>query len=190
MSDETDARIERMLARARELRAQGLDPYHASGLANLELRLEFWPSGWAPDSLHVLVYGDFEPPPTDVEIHALGIRVGSQKREGTVISDALTVVEAQVAVAERSLAAVLEASRRMNVCHRPCCLSKTWRECYELLVRPSSGEGAEARSRSPSCRALTVGHDGVGRPLSGTCRALVLICHDEDGQLDDDNPER
>jgi hypothetical protein len=106
--------IERRFARVRELQAQGLDFIQASGLADLENRLEHWPPAWG-NNLLVLIYGDFQPPKEDVAFPDLGIRMGAQKREGTIISDALIVLDAYVSVEDRSITSVLDAVRRINV---------------------------------------------------------------------------
>ena len=109
-----DPDIDRLFERARELRGQGVDIMQAVGLADLENRLQRWPPAWG-DDLHILVYGDFEPPPEDVSFPDLGIRLGAKKREGSVISDALTVLDAYVSVTDKSIVSVLDAVRRINV---------------------------------------------------------------------------
>ena len=51
-----------MRRKTQELVATGMREGHARGLAQLEMRIAQWPSGWGDDLL-VLIYGDFNPPP-------------------------------------------------------------------------------------------------------------------------------
>jgi hypothetical protein len=54
----------------------------------------------------VLIYGDFDPPETDIDYPQLRIVVEKEKQEGTVIRSARTVVQARVVVDERSIPAL------------------------------------------------------------------------------------
>jgi hypothetical protein len=45
--------------------ARGFREGHASGLAQMEMRIAAWPSSWG-DDLVVLIYGDFDAPPAEL----------------------------------------------------------------------------------------------------------------------------
>ena len=83
------------LERQRELRAGGCDRSQAHGIAWLEQRIKEWP-GDSGDDLQVLLYGDFEPPETDLYIQPLEITIHSEKRDGTIIGSSLCVLTATV----------------------------------------------------------------------------------------------
>lgn len=102
------------LERARELHGQGFDWGQAWGHAWLEHRIRAWPSGWG-DDLQILIFGDFEPPKTDLHIHPLGITIHPEKLENTVIRSAMCVLKATVKVEEKSVPALIDAVRRINV---------------------------------------------------------------------------
>jgi len=105
---------EDILERARELQARGFDWGKAWGHAWLEHRISEWPSGWGND-LQILIYGDFEPPKADVHIQSLGITIHHEKLEKTVIRSARCVLKATVKIEEKSVKALIEAVRRINV---------------------------------------------------------------------------
>lgn len=102
------------LERARELNREGLDWGQAWGKAWLEHRIRNWPSAWGED-LEVLIYGDFEPPKEELHIPALRITVNPEKLEGTVISSAMCVLKATVEIDEKSVRALVDAGRRINI---------------------------------------------------------------------------
>jgi hypothetical protein len=106
--------IELMFARAQNLRAAGVSHSQAMALAEIEMRLSQWPKAWG-DDLKILVYGDFQPTPHDLDFPELGIRLGSTERKNTVIKGALAVVDATVTVDAKTIPAVLDAVRRINV---------------------------------------------------------------------------
>jgi hypothetical protein len=103
-----------MRSRALNLQQQGLDQIQAWGIALLETRVQVWPEAWG-DNLPILLYGDFEPPDTDIEFPSLGITVRHEKVEDTLISAAHCVLEAVVRVHERNLVGVIDAIRRINL---------------------------------------------------------------------------
>ncbi len=105
---------EQLLGRARELKRQGFTWGHAWGKAILEQRIENWPSGWG-DDLQILIYGDFQPPNGDLDFPELEITVHAEKIEGTVIRSALCVLKATVRISEKSVPALLDAARRINI---------------------------------------------------------------------------
>lgn len=102
------------LERTNDLHRQGYDWSEAFGRAQIEQCIEAWPSAWGED-LEVLVYGDFKPPDEDLIIPALGITVYKEKLEKTVIRSAMCVLKARVKITEKSLAAITDAARRINV---------------------------------------------------------------------------
>ena len=110
----TDPTAHRFIKRALELKGAGLDMSHAFGLASFEERVESWPSGWGADFV-ALVFGDFNPPDKDLAFESLGIIVEPNKVEGTIIKTAMTVLKAKVGVPEKTVAAVKDASRRLNL---------------------------------------------------------------------------
>jgi hypothetical protein len=106
--------MELALKRVRELQAQGLDWGHAWAKMNLEQRIERWPSGWG-DDFHILIYGDFEPPTEDLHISTLGITVNHLKRKNTIIKSAMCVLEASIRIEDKSVSAIVDAIRRINL---------------------------------------------------------------------------
>ena len=110
----TQAFPERMFARARELQGDGLDWLLANGIAWLEERVRQWPPAWG-DDLRVLLYGDFRVPDSTLTYPSLGITVHPEKKENTIIKGAMTVLEATVKVQEKSVPALIDAARRINV---------------------------------------------------------------------------
>ncbi len=105
---------ERMFARADELRGDGLDPLQANSIAWLEERIRQWPSAWG-DDLRVLLYGDFQAPDNTLTYPSLGITVHPEKMDNTIIKGAITVLEATVNVEAKSVPALIDAARRVNL---------------------------------------------------------------------------
>lgn len=105
--------VEKLFERARELQDGGLDWLQAVGRADLELMFAEWPSTWG-DDFQVLLYGDFDPPESDLEFEHLGIRVLHEPFEKSVIR-ARTVLRARIRMTERSVDALMDAIRRLNV---------------------------------------------------------------------------
>lgn len=104
------------LERVNELRAQGFDLGQAFKKTFLEHKIENWPSGWG-DDLHVLIYGDFEPPSEDISIPALGITINHKckDKEKTIVSSAMCVLEASVKIEGKNIPAIIDAIRRLNL---------------------------------------------------------------------------
>lgn len=96
-----------------ELVSGSLREGHARGLAKLEKRIAHWPSGWGDDLL-VIIYGDFEKPPTELNFPDLGISIEPEKVTNTIIKSAMCVLKARVKVAEKSVAGLIDASARIN----------------------------------------------------------------------------
>jgi hypothetical protein len=105
---------EQMFARARELQSDGLEWLHASGIAWLEERIRQWPPARG-DDLHVLVYGDLQPPTAVLTYPSLGITVHPEKQTNTIIRGATMVLEAVVKVKDKSIPALVDAARRINL---------------------------------------------------------------------------
>jgi len=98
-----------------DLRRQGVELVEANSLAWLEAQVQNWPAAWG-DELRVLVYGDFDPPQEDQVFSDLGITVYKEKQKKTHFSrNAWCVLRATVTVREKSVAALLDAARRVNV---------------------------------------------------------------------------
>ena len=100
--------------RALELRAEGLDFGRAWNTAWLEHRVQEWPADWG-DDLQVLIYGDFEAPKHTLQFPTLGISIHPEKVENSVIKFARCVLKASVKVEKKSVPALLNATRRVNV---------------------------------------------------------------------------
>lgn len=109
-----DTLPQRMLERVQCLRSTGTEWGQAFGKAWLEERIGYWPQGWG-DDLEILIYGDFEPPKTRIHTESLGITIHPDKLQKTPIKSAHCVVRASVKVEERSVAALVDAARRINV---------------------------------------------------------------------------
>lgn len=103
-----------MEKRERQLVNEGLDWGRARGRASLEFRIREWPSGWG-DDLQIVIYGDFEPPKSDLHIQPLGITIHPGKLENTVISSGRCVLKATVKIKEKSVPALKDAMGRINV---------------------------------------------------------------------------
>jgi len=106
--------LDAMFERARQHQAAGLDRSHALHLASFEARVEQWPSGWGND-FGALIFGDFNPPDQALRFDRLGISIQPENLTNTVVRSALTVLEARVSVSEKSVAAVKDAARRLNL---------------------------------------------------------------------------
>jgi hypothetical protein len=105
---------QRVLDRAAEIQTTGLDEDITFGTAWLEERIRLWPESWGND-LRILIYGDFDPPTAVLEIPSLGITVFPDKQKNTIICLARCVLEATVRVGQRSVPALIDAVRRINV---------------------------------------------------------------------------
>jgi hypothetical protein len=103
-----------MSARTHELCEQGLDSSHANGIAWLEERIRRWPSGWGND-LHILIYGDFKAPDAILSFPSLGITINPGKQSNTIVTGARTVLQASVKIDEKSVTALIDAARRINL---------------------------------------------------------------------------
>ncbi len=110
----TETPLDDFIRRVREYQAEGYDSSHTFHLAAFEGRVEQWPSGWGDDFV-ALVFGDFQPPAKEIVFGRLGITLEPEKLKDTVIKSALTVIRARVKVGEKSVAAVKDAARRLNL---------------------------------------------------------------------------
>ncbi len=84
MATEAHPEIQKYFNRVKELKSEGLEWVHASGLAQLEQRIERWPKDWGDDFVFLL-FGDFEPLEELFETESLGITVFPENLENTVI---------------------------------------------------------------------------------------------------------
>ena len=91
----------------------GKDPFHASRLALLQAHIEDWPTTRG-DAFVALIFGDFDPPDRRLTFDRLRISIAPGQVETNVIRSARTVLEARVAVTDKSIAAVKDAARRLN----------------------------------------------------------------------------
>lgn len=104
---------EQLLQRARELHGEGLDWHLAWNKAFLESRVSQWPNEWG-DKLHIVIYGDFDPPSSVIHIQHLGITIYPEKLESSVARSATCSLTATVDVTEKSISAIIDAERRIN----------------------------------------------------------------------------
>jgi hypothetical protein len=99
--------------RTEELRATDLPKGLASNIANLEHRIANWPADWG-NELRIVIYGDFQPPETEVTVPELGIVIEPERLQGTITSTALCALRARVTVTEKSIKGIVDASIRIN----------------------------------------------------------------------------
>jgi hypothetical protein len=99
--------------RTEDLVTSGIREGHARGLALLELRITQWPSGWG-DDLVVLIYGDFDTPPAELNFPDLGIIIEPEKVTNSVIKSARCVLKTRVKIAEKSVKALVDAATRID----------------------------------------------------------------------------
>jgi len=94
--------------------ASGIREGHARGLAQLEMQIAQWPSGWG-DDLVVLIYGDFDAPPAELHFPDLGITIEPERVTNSFIKSALCVLKARVKIPEKSVKALADAAARINL---------------------------------------------------------------------------
>lgn len=117
--------------RTQELITDGVEARQATDTAWLESMVKElkWPEKWG-DAIRVLIYGDFKPPAKDVVVSELGITVHKEKQTGTVLDNAaMCVLEASVEITERSLPAILDVVRRMNIFLGSWCVAALGAPC-------------------------------------------------------------
>lgn len=112
-SERTDL-AEFIRLRTLELKEQGFDHGQASGRAYLERRIQDWPRAWG-DDLHILLYGEFNPPGSDLEFPSLGITIYQEKVEPSTFKSAHLVLKGKVKVNEKNIDGVIDAIRRINI---------------------------------------------------------------------------
>lgn len=105
---------ELLIARAKQYEAAGYDFFHALGLATFQTRIDAWPSGWGDDFV-AIIFGDFDTPDDDLEFGALNIAIECEPLKKTVARSARTVLRARVRVPDKSVAAIKDAMRRLNL---------------------------------------------------------------------------
>lgn len=107
---------EAMRKRVIDLRGSGMDWGRAWETAWLEGRIRQWPEGYG-DDLQVVIYGHFEPPKRGLHFETLGITVFPEniKSEKSIFRSALTALKANVKVDEKSVPAIVDAARRINI---------------------------------------------------------------------------
>ena len=155
MSDGADE----LFSRAKVLQDGGLDFYQTVGRVHLESQIGQWPPAWGND-FQVLLYGDFHPLGADLDFEHLGIRVLHEPVEKSVIRGARTVLRARVTVAERSVDAILDAIRRLNILLGAWTLV-TWSNCtvgwWSHLTHSNGGGTRESLNHEDLPRAV----DGI-----------------------------
>ncbi len=92
-----------------------MDWRQAYGRAWIEHKIKHWPSSWG-DDLEILIYGDFQEPPSDIfDIAELGITVFPDKLENTVIQNTWRVIRAKVKISHKTPEELTDAARRINI---------------------------------------------------------------------------
>jgi hypothetical protein len=101
------------LDRAKELEATGMPRMRALDTAMLEERIGRWPSEWG-DELQILICGDFQPPPSSLHFPEFGITIEPDVVKDSPIRAAICVVKGRVAVSEKSIKGIVDASSRID----------------------------------------------------------------------------
>lgn len=97
-----------------DLMKQGLIPSAASKQAYLEQQIAHWPEEWY-DKLEFLIYGDFQPPRRELAFKSLGIIVYREPQEHWLFKPPITILRATIKVPQKSIGAVIDAARKINV---------------------------------------------------------------------------
>ncbi|WP_320043150.1 hypothetical protein [uncultured Desulfobacter sp.] len=162
MSTQVDPEIEKFFNRINELESEGIESSHASGIAQLEQRIERWAAGDENDLLF-LIYGDFEPLEHDYEVGRLGLTVYAEKIENSIIRNVRTVHKARIQIKDKTIESILDASRRINLFLGVYTLV-TWTNCHcgwwSILTHGNSGGGVLAK----------LNHEDLERALDGAIR--------------------
>lgn len=110
----SDTTLDRLAERARQYQqAEGYNFSHAFNLASMELRIESLPEKWGNELLAV-IYGDFGPPAQDLIFDGLQIVVLKGSLEAPHFH-AMTALQAKVKLETRSVSAIKDAARRLNL---------------------------------------------------------------------------
>jgi len=110
----TNIALNELFERAKLYQAAGYDFSHAFSLAGFEARVGQWPTAWG-DDLVALIFGDFDVPDQDLVFHRLGITIKPEKMTETILRSAFAVLPARVKVSEKSIVAVKDAAKRLNL---------------------------------------------------------------------------
>jgi len=106
--------VKTLSLRAKELEKEGFEPSFAWDKAYLQYKLEHWPDEWG-EEIHVLIYGDFQPPRSDLNFQELSIFISKEPQKKTPIEVAQCVLKARVKVFERTLRGLTSAILRINI---------------------------------------------------------------------------
>jgi hypothetical protein len=110
---EADQFVQFIRTRAQQLQTAGMPKGRAWGTAMLEHRIAQWPLEWG-NELRIIIYGDFQPPQTDLQFPDLGIVVEAGAVKGSIVRSAMCVVKARVTVSQKSVAGLADAGARIN----------------------------------------------------------------------------
>jgi hypothetical protein len=99
--------------RAKELQATGMTRGVAVSTAMLEERIARWPPEWG-NELQILIYGDFQPPPSSLHFPELKITIEPGVVKNSPIRTATCVVKGRVEVSEKSIKGIVDASSRSD----------------------------------------------------------------------------
>ena len=159
MATEAHPEIAKYFNRVKKLQSEGLEWAHASGLAQLEQRIERWPEGWGDDFVFLL-FGDFEPLEKVFEIGRLGITIFPEDLKNTAIKNARTVHKAKITISDKSISSVIDASRRINIFLGVFTLV-TWTNCHcgwwSHITHDNGGGGVKTK----------LNHDDLSRAVDG-----------------------
>lgn len=106
--------VKTLSLRAKDLEKEGFEPCYAWDKAYLQYKIEHWPDDWG-EQLHVLIYGDFQPPRSDLNFQELSIFISKEPQKKTPIEVAQCVLKARVKVFERTLRGLTNAILRINI---------------------------------------------------------------------------
>lgn len=106
--------VKTLSLRAKEYEKGGFEPSFAWDKAYLQHKLEQWPDDWG-EELHVLIYGDFKPPISDLRFQELDVFIGKETQQNTPIEVAECVLKGRVKVLERTSRGLTDAIVRMNI---------------------------------------------------------------------------
>ena len=114
MSDHPST-IETMRQRMLGLVEEGLDMSRAWGIASLENRIANWRTAGTEEQLQIIVFGDFDAPQAELYFKTLGITIHPDKIENSIGNPARCTLKASVDIQEKSVPALIDAARRINV---------------------------------------------------------------------------
>lgn len=112
-ADSAAAYFASLRRRIAELEADGLSHLEAWNQHQLERRIEQWPAEWG-NTMHVLIYGDFQRLQSAMSFPSLRIIVEPASVNNTIVRSAACVLPGRVEVTGRTIESLVDAARRLN----------------------------------------------------------------------------